>query len=49
MADRSVLVFSQITPHPGDAFTFHDVVGVDHRFQAWNSRNMSAHHDYRIR
>src|SRR6266567_4577610 len=49
MADRCVLVFSQIPAHPGDAFSAHDVVGVDHRFQAGDGGYMSAYHDHRIR
>ena len=47
MADGCVLVFSQVAAHPGNAFAAHDVVGVDHRFQAGNGSHMSAHHDHR--
>jgi hypothetical protein len=32
MADRCVLIFSQVPAHPGNTFSAHDVVGVDHRF-----------------
>ena len=33
MVDWRVLVFAQIPAHPRDAFSPHDVVGIDHRFQ----------------
>lgn len=39
MANRCVLVFSQVPAHPSNTFSAHDVVGG----------YMSAHHDHRTR
>ncbi len=49
MADGRAFVFAQKTPHPGDAVAAHDVVGVDHLFDARNGRHVPAHHDGRAR
>ena len=49
MANRRVLVFSEKTPHPGDAFAAHDVIGVDHRFETGDCGHVSAHYEDRVR
>src|ERR1019366_7055053 len=49
MPDGGVLVFAQVAAHPGNTFSAHDVVGVNHGFQAGNGGNVSTDHDYRIR
>ncbi len=49
VADRRVLVFSQVAAHPGDAFSAHDVIGINHPLQAGNGSYVSAHHDHGIR
>src|SRR5208282_4448307 len=49
MADRSVLVFSQVPPHPRDPFSAYDMVSVDHRLRVGNRSHVSTHHNYRIR
>src|SRR5947209_1170843 len=48
MVDGSVLIFSEITTHPGDAFSANNVVGIDHAFQAGHRGYMAAHDNHRI-
>ena len=45
MLNRRVLIFAQIAPHPGDSFSAHDVVGIDHRFNARDRGHMAADYD----
>ena len=49
MPDRSVLIFAEIAAHPGDAFAVHDVIGVDHLFDAGDGGDVSADDDHRMR
>jgi hypothetical protein len=47
MADGRVFFFSQVPPHPRDAFTPDNVIDVNHRLQRWKGRDMSTNHNDR--
>ena len=49
VANGSVLVCSQVAAHPGNAFSTHDVVGIDHVLYSGNGGYMTAYHDGRVR
>ena len=49
MPDRRAFLFPEIAPHPRNAFAFHDVIGVNHRFDSGNGRDMPTHHDRGLR
>ena len=42
-------VFAKILAHPGDAFAFDDVIGVDHVLDARNAGHVSADNNHRVR
>ena len=45
MADGRGVVFTEVPAHPGDAVAAHEVVGVDHEFNARGSGHMTADYD----
>ena len=47
--DRRVRILAQKPSHPGDAFAFDDVVGVDHLLDAGDGGHVAADHDGRFR
>ena len=48
MANRSAGIFAEIRAHPGDAFAFDDVVGVDHVVDARDGSDVAADNDLRV-
>src|SRR5947209_19184761 len=48
MLHRGVCILSEILAHPADAFTAHDMIGVDHVFQPGNRGHVPVHHDLRL-
>ena len=48
MPDGRALVFAQIAPHPRNAFSLHNVIGIDHLLDSRNGGHVPAHHDHRL-
>src|SRR5689334_13066543 len=48
MTNGSAGIFAEIRTHPGDAFAFDDVVGVDHVVNARDRGDMAADNDLRV-
>src|SRR5271169_883623 len=46
--DRRTGIFAEITPHPGDTFTPHNLIGVEHVFDVGNSGNVTADNNDRL-
>ena len=49
MPDRCAVVLSQITPHPGNSFAAHIMVGVHDFLDSWNRGDVTAHDNHRLR
>src|ERR1700751_1000968 len=48
MANGSAWIFAKISAHPGNAFAFNDMVGVDHVINAWDGSDVAANNDLRV-
>src|SRR5580765_1363088 len=49
MPDGSLLIFAQVSPHPGNAFSPHDVIGIDHLLDPGYGRYVPANDNRRVR
>jgi hypothetical protein len=49
MADRRMLVFSEVAAHPGDSFAADNVIGIDYVVNVGSRGDVPADTNYRMR
>jgi hypothetical protein len=49
MADRRMLVFSEVAAHPGDSFAADSVIGIDYVVNVGSRGDVPADTNYRMR